>query len=417
MSQGGLLFVIADLGITAIIVRTIARDHLRTNDVIFNGAIIRFFSVLTITLFYISYNSFFGSLTAAQVLLVFLYALINCFAHLFEIAFMGNQKMLPVSLINFCYSVVWFLVVTTLPSSYITVPFLFTIFLLLNALKGFISFIVLKITKLLAGEVRNFWMSSKELLKESWPYFILMLLLTPVNYLSNNFLEINSKIVEVGYFNLAQKLMLPINLVLGFALSAMFPNLSALWVEDEKRFYHLVSAGFKYFMLTALILCFLFTLFAREVVVLIFKAGYLPAVEVCQLQVWFVFLMAVNNLIGGVLGAVNKEKLILRLGLINALITTPMLYYGSKYGALGLSYGYVISFGIYAVYVWRTFKKSVNIKIKNDTLIWALAVLLFLISYFIPQNISLIYKIIPAIMISGVAAVYLTKTIKSVLIK
>src|SRR3954454_5118062 len=75
MSQGALLFTVGDLGITSIVIRTIARDNLRTNDILFNGAIIRFFSVLLLTILYISYNYFFGSLTSEQILLVFLFAL------------------------------------------------------------------------------------------------------------------------------------------------------------------------------------------------------------------------------------------------------------------------------------------------------------------------------------------------------
>ena len=70
LSQGTLLFTIANLGITNIVIRTIARDNLRTNDILFNGAIIKFFSVLLLTVLYIYYNNFFGSLTFVQILLI-----------------------------------------------------------------------------------------------------------------------------------------------------------------------------------------------------------------------------------------------------------------------------------------------------------------------------------------------------------
>lgn len=414
MSQGTLLFIIADLGITNIIIRTISRDKYRTNDLIFNGALIRFFSVLLLTLFYVIYNYRLGSLTTNQVLFVSLFALINCFAHLFEIAFLGHEKMLPTSLINLSYSIIWFSIVYILPAKFVNVNVLFSIFLVLNAVKAIISLTVLKIKKLLIGKVQSFWVSLKALLSESWPYFSLVLVMVPVNHLSNNFLETNSSFVEVGYFNLAQKLMLPVTMVLGFALSAIFPNLSALWDKDEKRFTDLVSVGFKYFMIAALILCFLFTLFAREVVTLLFNPSYLPAVAVCQLQIWFLFLMSVNSLVGTILGAVNKEKLILKLGIINALVSTPMLYFGSKYGALGLSYGYVISFAIFEIYLWYIFKKSVKINIQYDLFLWIFAVILFAISYFIPQNLYFLYRIILSLVVIGLTSLYFFKTFKTV---
>lgn len=411
-SQASLLFVVADLGITNVIIRSIARDNFRTNDLIFNGAIIRLLSVLILSAVYILYNHFLGNLTSVQMFYVFSFAFINCIAHLFEIAFLGNQKMLPTSLINLAYSIVWFLIVYIVPFKYTDVTILFGAFVVVNLLKAIASFFVLKYQKLLVGQIQKLSISCKGLLKESWPYFSLVLILTPVNYLSNNFLSLNSNIVQVGYFNLSQKLMLPINLVLSFAFSAIFPNLSSLWIKDEKKFYHIVSIGFKYFMVATSIMCFLFTFFIREIVLLIFKASYLPAVQVCQLQVWFVFLMGINSLIGTILGAVNKEKIILKLGIVNALISTPMLYWGSKYGAVGLSYGYVISFAVFEFYCWAQFKKIIAVQIKKDWLFWGVVLLLFCISYFIKPINTLALRIILSSLIIGIASFYFIRDYK-----
>lgn len=413
MGQGALLLSIGDLGIRNIIIRTIARDKLRTNDLIFNGAKLRSLAVFILTFLYILYNYFLGNLTPEQILLVFLFLLINCFSNLFETVFLGNQKMLSPSLINIAFSVIWLATVFILPTYNITISFLFYLFLIINAFKAIALFVFLKIQNLLVGENGDFWYSTKRLLSESWPYFMQTLAILPILYLSNNFLDINSTLTEIGYFNLSQKLMGPVTLIIGIALAAIFPNLSSLWAKDEKRFYLYISVGFKYFMLSALVISFLFTLFANEVVTLLFSDSYLPSVKVCQLQVWYVFLMGVNSLIGTIWGATNKEKLILKTAIINALISTPMLYYGSKFGAMGLSYGYVISFAIFEVYLWSVFKKSENIKIKGDSILWMITILLFLISYFIPHNISIIYRIIPALIVISSAVIYLLKTVKS----
>jgi len=232
----------------------------------------------------------------------------------------------------------------------------------------------------------------------------------PINYFSNNFLDINSTQAELGYFNLAQKLMMPITLIMGFALSAIFPNLSSLWAKDKEKFYHYITTGMKYFILLSLIMCFMFTIFAREIVVTLFTDEYLPAIKVCQLQIWFVFLMSVNSSVGTIWASTNKEKLIFKTGVINALISTPMLFFGSRYGALGLSYGYVISFTIFEFYLWHKFKTSENIKIKDDLLIWFAVIALFFVSYLIPQETSILYRIPLALFILSMAGVYIYKT-------
>lgn len=406
MAQGLLLLAIADLGIRNIVIRSIARNKERTNDLIMNGAILRIGATVALIIIYIVYNDILGSLSGQALFLLFLYTLLSSVSHLLETVFLGNERMLPISVINLAYSASWFIIVWLLPDHSVTVTFLFWIFLGLNALKTMALALTLYLQSLLVGEVGNFWSSSKALVNESWPYFSLVFIMIPVNHFSNNFLDINSTTDEIGYFNLSQKLLGPVSMVIGFALSAVFPNLSALWTKDRQKFYFYISSGFKYFMLPAMVLCALFTLFAREVVVLLFTDAYLPAVKVCQLQVWFVFLMGVNSLIGTILGATNREKLLLKLGIVNAILSTPMLYLGSHFGALGLSYGYVISFGIFEIYLWLTFRKSLQIKIDSDGLLWIAAILFFVGSYFIPVSTGLIYRLLLASVAVGGLALF-----------
>ena len=408
--QGQLLITIGDLGIRNIIIRTIARDNQQTNDLIYNGIKIRVLSAFALTLIYMVYNHYLGNLNTVQILLISSFTLINIITNLFESAFMGYQKMLSPSILSIVISALWFVSLYTLPLSYITVSFLFFVYIVLTAIKGVIFYISLNRQKLLVGPVLKFWSSSKRLVKESWPYFMLVLFMLPVSYLSNNFLNINSTNVELGYFNLAQKIMGPVSLVITFALSAIFPNLSQLWSKDEAKFYHVISVGFKYFMLAALLLCFLFTLFAKDLVGVLFTQNYSGVIKVFQLQIWFVFLMGVNSLIGTIWGATNKEKLLFKTSLINALISTPMLYYGSKFGALGLSYGYVISFAIFEIYLWWEFKRSTNIVIKNDIYLWLITLALFISSYFLPKEVSFFFKIIPAVIVLSIAGLYIYKT-------
>ncbi len=415
--QGALLLTIADLGLKNIIIRTIARNPLQTNDLIFNASILRSTALIFLTILYLLYNDLFGNLTVYQVIMVFAFALFNCFSNLFENTFYGREKMFTPSLINLLYSLSWFAGVSFLNKASFNVTNLFYIFLFLNGLKAFSYFFLLKSQQLLIGLRGNFRMSSMRLFSESWPYFVMVLIMLPVTHLSNNFLDLNSTIDEVGYFNLSQKFMGPVSLTITIALNVIFPNLSSLWVKDQSKFYHYVSLGIKWFMIFTGVLCFLFALFAQELFTLLFPVGYLAAVKVCQMQIWYLFLTSIDSLIGTILGATNHEKIILRFGILYFVFCTPVFFYASQYGALGLSYGYVISFGICLVYVWHIFKKTLQIQISYTSLIWVLALLLFLISGLIPVDFSLIYKILISIAVLAGAIFYFLKTFKVATIK
>lgn len=414
--QGQIIITIGDLGFTNVVIRSIARDRLRTRELLRAALGLKLGAVILLTLVYLGYNSAWGHISVNEVILICLFAALNCMNTLFESIFVGNKKMLPISIINISTNMVWCIVVFLMPEHRVNVVFVFTLFILLNFLKAAIFYLYLKFRNFIVGPARNFLNSSKQLLKESWPFLSLSLVMLPINYFSNNFLDINSTKEELGYFNLAQKLMMPVTLVIGFALSAIFPNLSSLWTNDKEKFYHYISKGLKYFMILALVLCFLFTLVAKEVVVILFTDEYLPAIKVCQLQIWFVFLMSVNSLIGTIWASTNKEKLILKTGIINALISTPMLFYASRFGALGLSYGYIISFAIFEIYLWVTFVKSEGLPLNEGLLLWLAALALFFVSYLIPQEISIIYRLSIFLVFSVFVAIYVIKTKGSALL-
>lgn len=413
-AQSLLINAIGDLGMRNIITRSISRDALKTNDLVYNGLKLRLIATFILMLLYIVYNYFLGSLNAIQILILYLFSLTGIIANLFENVFIGREKMLAPSLTTIGYNLLFTVIIFALPSRHFTVNILLYFLLACGIIKSVILYSILNWKGLLVGHINDFLSSSKIYLKESRPYFFLFLVMLPTVYFANNFLDVNSTKAEIGYFNLSQRLMGPVSTVLNVALLALFPNLSSLWIKDEKKFYTIISVGFRYFLLLAAILCFLFTLFSREVVVLLFSDNYLPAVKVCQLQVWYVFLMGVNSLIGTIWGSTNKEKLILKTAIVNAVISTPILYFGSFYGAMGLSYGYVISFAIFEIFLWRLFIKSEKIVITKDWLLWSIALLFFLVSYFFPKNISIFYRMTIAVFVLSIYFWYGIRNYKTI---
>jgi O-antigen/teichoic acid export membrane protein len=207
--------------------------------------------------------------------------------------------------------------------------------------------------------------------------------------------------------------MNPIILVINYALTAIFPNLSQLWATNKIKFNQYLSNGFKYFMIIALILCFTFTLFAKEIIVILFTEDYLPAVQVCQVQIWFIFFMSINSFIGTIWGAIDKERLLVRTTIINSLISTPALFIGSYFGAIGLALSYVISFAIFEVYIWFEFRKSGISKIKGELSFWILSTALMIISaIFIQFDFPLFLKILIDAFFVIILVLYIIRSIR-----
>ena len=379
--QSQLLISLADLGTRNVIIRKIARDKTESNKIFKHGLLLRIFSVLVIGIVYSIYNHFNELFSWYELCFIIVLTFFTSVFNLIESIFWGYEKMLLPSLINVFFNGIWFFSLFIINSTYATIDNLFILFVIFNLIKAIVGiFTISKFIKL-KRSINNFWGYSKLTLKESWPYLCLSVFMIPISFLPSNFLMFNSNQQEIGFFNLSQKLTTPITLILGFALSSIFPNLSILYLKDQLKFKENIQKGIKIFLMMCFFSCFLFSFLIKLIIPFFFSIEYHAAIKTCQLQIWFVGLMAINSFIGTIWGAANKEKLMFKIGLVNALISTPFLFFGSKYGAVGLSMGYVFSFAIVEPYLWYKFKKSFEIKIKNDFILWLLAIILFIISY------------------------------------
>ena len=162
--------------------------------------------------------------------------------------------------------------------------------------------------------------------------------------------------------------------------SALFPNISVLWEKSRERFYSALEKGIVYFILFSAIGAFILSISIRPIFLHFFSEEYVSAITICKVQVWFTCLMGICNLTGTIWGAMNKEKLAFKMAIINSIINVPLLWIGSKYGGLGLSIAYVVSFTIFMVILWNVFVKTNNISL-NKSLVWIPFIILFFISF------------------------------------
>jgi O-antigen/teichoic acid export membrane protein len=409
ISQGTLLYALSDLGIKTTTIRAIARKPEATRNYALNGAIMRLLSLVFFFLVYVVYNNLLGSFNSFQLVLIAIYGLIYSFFHLFEYIFLGNQRMLYPSVVKIIHSGLWFLIIFLLPEHLFSANFLMVAFLIISTVKTYFLYNRIQKLNLLIGTRGEFLKNAKMMLKESWPYITMMLFNLPFAYFSNNFLDVNSTNDEIGFFNLATKLMGPVQIIISFSLTALFPNISQLFVKDKKSFLRYVSTGVPAFVFLIGYFSFIFSFFSKEGIQLLFTEEYLPAIPVTQLQIWFVFFHGINHLITIIFGAADLEKKIFNLSLVNFLIATPMLYAGSFYGALGISYGYVVSFAIFQIYIWWQLKKNLQITFNYEYYLWLMILVLFAISYVLVNYFDLWEKILLSGILTGVIALIFYK--------
>src|SRR5690606_22497415 len=147
------------------------------------------------------------------------------FDHFDSLAF-GLEKMELSGFVNIISSICWILVILLLPDEYLDITTIFIIFTFYTIFKALLFFIIIRIRTKFSIKL-NTSVDEKnkvsKLVSDSLPFYYLDLFTLLSMQIPILFLEFRSGTEEIGYFNIASKVLLPISLIVNTALSAIFP--------------------------------------------------------------------------------------------------------------------------------------------------------------------------------------------------
>lgn len=280
----------------------------------------------------------------------------------------------------------------------ITVETVTWIYIGIYIIKNITYWGVLEKTHLITGNYSIKSIQKKEcktIIRESSPFYILVLMGLFTNQLPIVFLEDHSGINEVAYFNTANKLLLPLTILLSNALTALFPNQSQSFVQDREKFWRTSKQMLLIIIIGGSLLAFSVSVLKDDIVWLLYGQNYNSTGNVMAYQCWYIVLFAVFSLNGNILGAADKQKILMVESIVYAVITTPIIYYGSFYGADGLSISYVIASVINLFYLYYILHKISKSIFNFRTVIISLFIILFFscFAYLIPSDTTIIVKV------------------------
>lgn len=404
--------VVASLGVRNILIRSIARNKNIIKRVFFFALIIRAVGVL---LAFILFGTYF--IVEKQYDDLLFYLVLQCILSsllfdLFESVAFGVEKMEFSGIINLLSAFCWLITILLIPKSQLSLPLIFGLFVLFNTIKTLVYFF--SIYKL--EFIKNFKdehfskVQFIEFSKECFPYYYLALFTLLSNQIPILFLEYRSGVEQIGYFNIASKILMPINLVLTTALAAIFPNLSRLFIANYHQFIKNVKIIFILISVFCIAGAFGVTLFRKEVIYLLYGQKYSSSGLVLGYQCWYIAIYSLVCLIGTILGAINRQKELSYLSIVSTLIQVPILWYGSKYGAQYLSAAFLVATCV----TFLLHILVINQYLKNELrIIFYLKILIpfivfYGISLLLPTTLSFLQKatIFITILIVGIYYIY-----------
>lgn len=401
-----LFFTFSTLGLRRIVIRCIARDQNNSKKYFFVSLIIRFYGVILASLAFVIYNQINPVFDDKFFVLMILAGIfLQSYWEGFQNVAFGMERMETTSYINVGMALILLLTYLCIDKSLITVELVVGIYTLNFFAKDSVYLFSLFKQKLIKGHYkhtkRQFNFIQKEMLVDSMPYYILNIFSLASTQLPILFLNSNSSLTEVSYFNIANKLLLPMTLFIHSALVALFPNQAKEFVKNQQRFTSKASQMMYFISIVGTIGCLVISMFKSEVVLLLYGESYASTGEVLNLQCWYMVLFSVFGFIGNTLGAADKQKWIASLSIFYACVNAPLLWYCSKFGATGLSYGYLVGAVLNLTYHIYYLQKAMPVKIPSQTFFISFAILIsgFFLSVSISDSLSIYMRILLVVIV------------------
>ncbi|MFC2110611.1 oligosaccharide flippase family protein [Bacteroidota bacterium] len=419
LSLVGILQVFSSLGLPTTITREVSRDQDNSSYYFLSSIFAYFFGFTLAVIIYFLFSFFsFASIDSNYHGLVLLSLIsVSCWNIIQNVAF-GMQRMEHVGIINLIMTVVLLLVYIVTPKDLITIKFVFSVSIVIQIIKDLIFFWSSKKAKLFSGnsifsfnELMKF---SIKLIKASLPFFIMGFFSMLSNQMPIQFLNINSGTEEVAYFNTANKLLLPISMIITTAMTALFPNLAKLYLVDKVNYVCRIQDGFKLLIYFGVFGAVIITLFRFEIVEFVYGEKYINTALVLTYQVWFMIAFAIFNFIGSILSSSDNENLLTYLSILYAIVSVTILWFGSFHGAEYLSLAFLIASFINLTYHWYFMEKSLSWPFSNIYRFKLLGSIIIpiVILFLLPDDISFFNKILISIAFTSSIIIFNLRKIK-----
>ncbi len=368
LSLSSIYVVIVSLGLRNVMIRSIAINRETAFKQFTISFIIRTLAFIVGILLIFYYNYYFSKVTLDNHTLLLL--CINVFALLqwdtIESITFGFEKMKFSAYVNVLMTVIWVLIIFLLPEKIITVKLLLLITVIIQILKVLIlTFFAYKEKMIRFSNFKN-KSEIKSISKDAFPFYILAIFTLFTSQLSVVYLEQMSNYQEIAYFNISNRIIYPLELVLLTLMTSLFPVLSRNHEHDKERFSKTINITFLSLFSIGVLGALVISTFRNEIVELLYGSSYSATADVIAIQCWYVILFGIFCFIGTVLSATNRQVLLSKLSILYAIISAPCLIYGARFGANGLAIGFIVA-GIlnmtYHLYwIQKSIPKKINVK-------------------------------------------------------
>lgn len=321
LAFGYIFSVLADMGLSILLVREVAKDRSAEGRYLGNVATLKlclgflFFLSIVVAINLMGYPS----QTKVVVYLIAGYIYCCSFTDTFSSIFRANERMEFQSVSILLDSGLLLLgTLFAISRGYGVVAFAF-VYLAVGIIVLLYSIIVCA-WKFSFPRIRfefSFW---KRCLSEAWPIGVLSVCVMFNFRLDSVMLSMIKGEEAVGFYSAAYKLSEAATVIPSVFALAIFPVLSKFYASDRERFTDVINKSIKYLLSMALPMALIITFLSRQIIEFVYSGKYSESIPALQILIWASATMYITMLLGSAFITAYKQITQMVLAIISVLV-------------------------------------------------------------------------------------------------
>ena len=289
-----ILGILADLGLSTLIIREVARDKSLTNKYIGNITFIKLIlAVLTFGIIATAINLLnYPQQTVNVVYLIALSVILSSFSQMFFSVFQAHEKMEYQSIGNLLNNILLFAgIFFGISHGFDVVGFAYIYFIASGIVLAYS--IAICAWKFVFPKIDFDRVFLKMTIKQALPLSFTIIFSTIYFRIDSVLLSLMQSNLAVGWYNAAYRIIELLLFVPGVYTVALFPVISNLHSSSKKNLEFLYKKSFKYLIILGLPIAALTTVLADKIILLLYKSAFTESILTLQILIWaipFMFL-------------------------------------------------------------------------------------------------------------------------------
>lgn len=367
ISFTGIFSVLADLGLSTLTIREVARNKSLSGKYLVNITLIKLVLV-TITFLAISVAINLLGYPQQTINIVYIIALsviVGNFSLIFHSLYQAFEKMEYVSLAQIVTGIIMFFgIIYAIQNNYNI--FSFGLIYLLTSTVILILNIIIYTLKFESPKLEIDLIFWKILLYQAIPLSLLTIVSSVSFRIDTVFLSILTTNTAVGLYSAAYKLLEALLVIPTIFSIAILPIFSRFFISSENALELSLRKTIKFLMILGIPIAFGTTLLADRVIMVFLGNGYADSVFILQILIWAIPFLFLTYILKIFLVSINKQYTLLKFTLITLTINvTSNLLLIPRYSYLGASIATVITeFTLFVICFYYISKMKYRISLK-----------------------------------------------------